>query len=227
MTEPTATAPALPVGAFLLPAVLYAYDLAQCTTTQDYPIVREILDDARPAAGGFYLLCHRPVREVGDGSGPGYNQGAELTRMAVALSDLLDRMTRGRHFRSTHAFDYDGAGITEDLVREAREAVYAARDAWGEQRAKQCAQGPVWVELSRYCVDGSIAIRLVCTCRCSHEPRRIFDGVTAFDAAAADPRFTANLDRWGVALTGSWIDHRYASNRFGPVRTRRAPIAPR
>ncbi|MFJ5645789.1 hypothetical protein [Streptomyces sp. NPDC093223] len=228
MTEPTATVPApLPVGALLLPAALHAHDFTRYVSTQDYPIVREILDDARPVGNGSYLVCHRPVRETGDGPGPGYNLGTELTRLTAALSELLVHIRHANNprVRSTHTFDYAAAGIDEELVEETRRAAQDAREAWSEQCAAECAQGPAWVELSRYATDGSIAVRLVCTCRCSHEARRIFDRVTDFEEAAAHPHLTNNLNRWGVTLTGPWADHRYASNRFGHVRTRRAPAA--
>ncbi|MCX4826631.1 hypothetical protein OG883_44125 [Streptomyces sp. NBC_01142] len=215
------TALSAPAGAFRLPAELYAHDIAQYCPSGDYPVVRAVLKDATPVDGeGAYLLCHRPVRETGSGYGDGFNLGFELTCVAVALSNLVHEVTDGRKTWG----DFTADGITEAMVQEARTALYDARDAWDAQRAEQCATGFVCVELARYSTDGTIAARLVCACGCSHEPRRMFYNVTGFEAAESDRRLAANLERWGMQLTGPFADFQYETNWFGT--TRRAPVAP-
>ena len=210
-----------PVGSFMLPAELYTHDISQYCPSGDYPVVRAVLKDAKPVDGqSAYLLCHRPVRETGAGYGDGFNLGFELTCVAVALSNLVHEVTDGRKTWD----DFAAAGITEGMVQDTRTALYDARDAWDAQRAEQCAKGFVCVELTRYCADGTIAVRLVCTCGCSHEPRRMFYDVTTFEAAESDRRLAANLERWGMRLTGPFTDFRYETNWFGT--TRRAPVAP-
>ncbi|MFI6529423.1 hypothetical protein [Streptomyces uncialis] len=215
------TATTAPVGAFRIPAALYAHDIAQHCPSGDYPVVRAVLEDAKPVDdGSAYLLCHRPARETGAGYGDGFNLGFELTCVAVALSNLVYEVTDGRKTWDDFAAD----GITEAMVQDARTALYAARDIWEAQRAEQCATGFVCVELTRYCTDGTIAVRLVCACGCSHEPRRMFYDVTRFEDAESDRRLAANLERWGMRLTGPFADFQYKTNWFGT--TRRAPVAP-
>ncbi|ONK13266.1 hypothetical protein [Streptomyces sp. MP131-18] len=210
-----------PVGSLALPAELYAHNISQYCPSQDYPTVRAILDDAKPMEGeSAYHLCHRPVHETGAGYGDGFNLGYELGCVSVALSNLLREVSGG-----WNTGEFTEAGITKAMVRDAQKALSNARDAWDAQRAEQCARGFACVELARYSVDGTIALRLVCTCGCSHEPRRLFYGATSFDAAETDRRLAANLERWGMRLTGPWSDHRYETNWFGT--TRRAPVAPR
>ncbi|MET9778999.1 hypothetical protein ABZ023_32915 [Streptomyces sp. NPDC006367] len=210
-----------PAGAFRIPAELYAHDITQYCPSGDYPIVQAVLQDAKPVEGeNAYLLCHRPVRETGAGYGDGFNLGFELTRVAVALSNLVHEVSDGRKTWD----DFAETGITEKMVQDTRSALYNARDVWEAQRAEQCARGFVCVELARYCTDGTIAVRLVCACCCSHEPRRLFYDVTTFEAAESDHRLAANLVRWGMQLTGPFCDFRYETNWFGT--TRRAPVAP-
>lgn len=210
-----------PAGAFRLPAELYAHDITQYCPSDDYPTVRAVLKDAKPVDGeDAYLVCHRPVQETGAGYGDGFNLGFELTCVAVALSNLVHEVSDGRK----NWDDFAAAGITKEMVQEARSALYKARDAWEAQRAEQCATGCVCVELARYGTDGTVAARLVCACGCSHEPRRLFYGVTTFEAAESDRRLSANLARWGMRMTGPFSDFRYETNWFGT--TRRAPVAP-
>ncbi|WP_127453033.1 hypothetical protein [Streptomyces sp. B29(2018)] len=211
----------IPAGAFRVPTELYAHDITRYCPSDDHPIVRAVLKDAKPVPGeDAYLLCHRPVQETGAGYGDGFNLGFELTCVAVALSNLVHEVNDGRKTWD----DFAAAGITETTVQDTRTALYDARDAWEGQRAEQCARGFVCVELARYGTDNTVAVRLVCACGCSHEPRRMFYDVTTFEAAESDRRLAANLVRWGVQLTGPFCDFRYETNWFGT--TRRAPVAP-
>lgn len=214
--------PISPFGSFKLPAELYAHDIAQYCPSGDYSVVRAVLKDAKPVEGeDAYVLCHRPTHETGAGYGHGFNLGFELGCVSVALSNLNYEVTDGRKTWE----DFATAGVTQAMVQGARSAVRDAREAWEAWRAEQCARGFVCVELLRYGAGGTVAVRLVCTCGCSHENGRLFDEVTTFEAAESDRRLAANLDRWGMRLTGPFVDFRYETNWFGGM-SRRAPVAP-